>query len=173
VSTLKMIKFSKNGVNNHYGGIIILSDVSIICMEIDALADLGEKIKKRRKDRGWTQSELVERLNQSPYHPDLTGQSHVSNIENGVGDKLPSVRMLAALAEVLETNTDYLLGLTNDDKPASDLEDQVVVGVHDRQAREAIQELADLMASRPPEEQQFVLSVVRRLIPKQPRIIGG
>ncbi len=142
-------------------------------MEVETLADLGEKIKRKRKDRGMTQSELVERLNQSRYHPDITGQSHISNIENADGDKLPSVRMLAALAEVLETNTDYLLGLTNDDKPASDLEDQVVVGVPNRATREAIQELAELMVSRPREDQEFILNVVRRLIPKPPRIIGG
>jgi len=172
---------------------IIINDVRLLCMGAEAniqadqpteptdpLARLGAKIARKRKERGLNQEEFVGLLNRTRYRPDITRQSHISNIENSTS--LPSLRLLAAAAEVLETNMDWLADLSNDDKPASDLEDQLVVAVRDEDERALLQELFDLIHARPSEEQRFIADVVRRLAAppaprsrptKPPVIIGG
>lgn len=136
--------------------------------------DIGQKIRHLREDKlKISQTELVDRLNQTRWKPDISRQSHISNIENSTGDKLPSIRVLAAMAEVLETNTDYLLGLTDDEKPASDLDDQVVVGVKDPVERQLVQEAMDLLRGKPRDEQRYVVDLVRRLVgPTTAHVIG-
>jgi hypothetical protein len=69
-----------------------------------------------------------------------------------------------ALAKVLETSTDYLLGLTDDPNPVGDMDDQVVVSVVDPEARRVLQELTSVIAGQTTQEQKFVLDVVRRLV---------
>lgn len=113
----------------------------------DPLVRLGRLVAERREELQLSQSELIERMNATPYRPGVKHPSHISNIENGDGNKLPSIRVLAALALALETNTDYFVGLTNDPKPATDLEDQVVVGVDDPQRRDRLQEIAEMLAT--------------------------
>lgn len=163
------------------GQIITENDIRLCCMSTEAsiqpddpLARVGAKMAQKRKEKGLNQEQFIELLNQTRYKPDITRQSHISNIENSNG--LPSLRLLAAAAEVLETNMDWLADLSNDDKPASDLEDQVVIGVRDAAERALLQELFELIHQRPQEEQRFIADVVRRLAstpaPKQPVIIG-
>lgn len=171
----------------HCWQIITVNDVTVRIMDaktnsnpvIDPLSQLGAKVfRKRKEDLKISQDELIARMNQTVYQPDVARQSHISNIENSDGDKLPSIRVLAALAVALETNVDFLVGLTNDPKPASDLEDQLVVEVRDEEERALLQELFDLIHRRPREEQRFLADVIRRLAapppaPKAPVIIGS
>lgn len=170
----------------HCWQIITVNDVTVRIMDaktnsnpvIDPLSQLGAKVfRKRKEDLKISQDELIARMNQTVYQPDVARQSHISNIENSDGDKLPSIRVLAALAVALETNVDFLVGLTNDPKPASDLEDQLVVEVRDEEERALLQELFDLIHRRPREEQRFLADVIRRLAAapasKAPIIIGS
>ena len=82
------------------------------------------RLRHLRDRAGLSQSGLAalvaKEVNKPDYH-----QTAISGIERGT--RYPSVQVLAALAKILGTNTDFLLGLTDDDKPASDLEDQVVI----------------------------------------------
>lgn len=170
----------------HCGEIITANDVTVWIMDAktnsnpdtDPLSQLGTKVaRKRKEDLKISQDELLERMRQTRFRPDVSRQSHISNIENSDGEKLPSIRVLAALAEALETNVDYLVGLTDDPKPASDLEDQLVIEVGDEEERALLQELFDLIHKRPRDEQRFLADVIRRLAaapaPKAPIIIGG
>lgn len=145
------------------------------CYHVDMgnnLESLGERVKLRRGKLSLSQKGLAALISKSEfgvasdYH-----QTGISAIENG--SQLPSVQVLAALAHILETNTDYLLGLTDDDKPVSDLEDQVVVGVRDPAQRAIVQELIDTVVAQPPDDQAFILAMVRKVAaPLKPRIIG-
>lgn len=64
---------------------------------------LSQRLKHMRKLRKYTQEELAKKVN--------TTKGTISNYENGYST--PSNEMLAILADVLETSTDYLLGRTD------------------------------------------------------------
>lgn len=132
----------------------------------------GGRVKLLRDRREMTQTQLAEAMASSPFRVQVK-QSTLSGYENSGGDEMPSVPVLAALAYVLETNADYLLGLTDDDRPASDLDDQVVVAVTDPLERSAIQEIMDALVRAPSSDKQFLAEMIRRVLPKPPRIIGG
>jgi transcriptional regulator with XRE-family HTH domain len=61
--------------------------------------NLGDKIKKLRKERKWSQAELAEKLN--------IHVTHVSRIETE--RFTPSLDLLKKLAGVFEVTTDYLV----------------------------------------------------------------
>ncbi|MDR0905075.1 MAG: helix-turn-helix domain-containing protein [Oscillospiraceae bacterium] len=69
--------------------------------------DIGQTIKKLRKERNFTQEELAEQLNVTP--------QAVSRWENGTG--LPDISQIVPLASVFGISTDVLFGTigTNDD----------------------------------------------------------
>lgn len=90
------------------------------------------------------------------------------------GKKQPSIEMFGQWVLFLETNADYLLGLTDNPDPASDQEDQVVATARSEQEKVVLQEILELLRGKPIEEQKFVLDLVKRLVAsQQPRIIGG
>jgi transcriptional regulator with XRE-family HTH domain len=60
---------------------------------------LGERIREVRKERGWSQAELGEKVG--------TDSQHISRYENG--RITPSVDALVRLAAALDVSTDYLL----------------------------------------------------------------
>lgn len=126
-----------------------------------SIENLGKRVRELRDRAEWNQGGLAalvaKEIGETECH-----QTTISAIERGT--RYPSVQMLAALAIVLRTNTDYLLGLTDDAKPASDLEDQVVVGVHDPAKREVLQTTIDLLAERRIEEQRYILELIRKVI---------
>lgn len=72
---------------------------------------------------------------------DAPHQTQLSGLERGT--KGLSLERLSQLAELLETNTDYLLGLSDDDKPASDLDDQVVFPVRSEVERKLLNEIGN------------------------------
>lgn len=100
---------------------------------------------------------------------DAPHQTQLSGLERGT--KGLSLERLSQLAELLETNTDYLLGLSDDDKPASDLDDQVVFPVRSEVERKLLNEIGNEFLKLSTDDQGLVLDLVRKL-PKGPRIIG-
>lgn len=60
---------------------------------------LGERIKELRKERGWSQAELGEKVG--------TDSQRISRYENG--RITPSVDALVRLADVLDASVDYLV----------------------------------------------------------------
>ena len=59
---------------------------------------LGNKIKSYRKERGWTQAELAEKLN--------IGKSAIANYENGI--RSPRQKLLFQMAKVFDIQIDEL-----------------------------------------------------------------
>ena len=70
----------------------------------------GYRISELRKDRGWNQKELAEKLFVSP--------SQISRIESGETESV-NIGILIAVAELFHVSTDYLLGLTQVTAPRS------------------------------------------------------
>ncbi|MBB6694418.1 helix-turn-helix transcriptional regulator [Cohnella xylanilytica] len=62
---------------------------------------LGNRLKTEREKRGWTKKYASEKLG-------LKRVSTYANYEYGIRD--PDTEMLAKMAELYETTTDYLLG---------------------------------------------------------------
>lgn len=71
---------------------------------------LGEKLKTLREKRGWTQSQAAENLGVS--------SQVISNYERDY--RSPDAQNLRKLAELYNTTTDYLTGLTNNPSPRGD-----------------------------------------------------
>ena len=63
------------------------------------LQEIGNRVRKARKDRGMTQSQLAEAADMSP--------SFLSNIETG--HQAMNIRSLIALSNVLHVSADWLL----------------------------------------------------------------
>lgn len=61
---------------------------------------LGAKIKELRKDKGFTLEQLAEKIG--------SGKSYIWEIENR-GVKRPSAEKLTAIAQALETSTEFLI----------------------------------------------------------------
>jgi transcriptional regulator with XRE-family HTH domain len=140
------------------------------------LAAIGERIAERRTARGLAGAELIRRMNLTRFRPRIKAHSHISNIESGGGMKLPSVPALAAMAEVLGTSTDYLVGLSDNPAPSQESAHRVAVNAASEEERALLQELFELISGRSREDQQFLAAVVRRLIaapaPKPPIVVG-
>lgn len=123
----------------------------------------GDRVKLLRERQGWSQSELARQMTQAGSR---TIPSHISALERG--DRGLGTKKLTTLAQVLETNPNYLLGLSDDDSPPSDQEEQVVVAIRDERSRELIQEAINLLAARPYKDQLFLIEVFRRLVRPAP-----
>jgi len=61
---------------------------------------LGQRIKQLRKQKGWTQKELANRIE----------ASHAQLNKYESGQNTPPIDRLILLAEVLDTSVDYLVG---------------------------------------------------------------
>lgn len=61
---------------------------------------VGERIKQLRKEHGWSQDELAEKVG-------AAGAHQISRYENG--QTMPSTETIVRLAEVLDISIDYLL----------------------------------------------------------------
>ncbi len=70
----------------------------------------GDRIVQLRKTSGYSQKALADRLNLS--------QNQISRYENNQMNPTPET--LVAIAKLLNTSTDYLLGLTDNPTPATD-----------------------------------------------------
>jgi len=65
-----------------------------------------ENLRIIREKRGYSQLKVAMRIN--------TSQEQISRFENG--DREPSLKTLKELTRYLDTNTDYLIGITSDDR---------------------------------------------------------
>lgn len=65
------------------------------------MVDFGEKLKKLRKEAGYTQQELAEKI--------WVTKTSISYYE--LSDRMPSPEVLVKLAAAFHVTTDYLLGL--------------------------------------------------------------
>lgn len=131
-----------------------------------------DRLAGKRKRANLSQEGLAalvgKRIGEPGFH-----QTNISSYERGA--KTPSLPVFRALAQVLETNMEWLAGETNDDKPASDLEDQVIAGVRDPEERDLLQEMMNLLQSVSPEDRRYIAGLVRRLASPaapRPRIVG-
>lgn len=96
----------------------------------------GDRIRQLRNDQGMTQADMVARLQK------LVGavnQSHLSQVERGERGLAPET--LAAVAVVLETSTDFLVGLTDDPTTHGNMEEQVILVERDPIRREYLQRI--------------------------------
>lgn len=88
--------------------------------------------------------------------------SHISGIEQG--RRTVSFDRLVLLASALETNPNWLLGVTDDDTPPSDMEDQVVFTVqrnpHTR--RDALQRICQMIEALPDNDFEVIAATVER-----------
>lgn len=96
----------------------------------------GERVRQLRMDAGLTQEEMVARLHAIV---GAVNQSHLSQVERGERGLTPET--LAAVATVLETSTDYLLGITDDPTPRGNMEEQVILVERDPERREYLQRI--------------------------------
>lgn len=177
MSTLKMMSTYQNQQNHCAGKYITQNDAMFQFMEDvyrndQTIRCFGVRLRWLREQAQMNQVELSQAVWDIVDPGKKGSQPHISNLENSSGDKLPSVPVLRALAVILKTNTDYLLGLTNNYRSFGDIEDEVVVTVEDADARKVVQEIAEALASAADDDRQYVAGLVRRLLPKKPRIIG-
>ncbi len=69
--------------------------------------DLGRRVRKQRKIRGWTQEMLAEKIGVST--------SFIGHVERGT--RKASLETLVALANTLEISVDYLLAASLEGEP--------------------------------------------------------
>lgn len=138
----------------------------MFCMT-DSIRLDTERVTSKRKSIFGSQPKLIEawkkRFGSAPH------QTQISKVE--LGTKGMSIERVGQLAELLETNVDYLIGRSDDDKPVSDLEDQVVFSVQTELERKLLDTIGREFLQLAEVDQQTVLELVKRL-PKKPRIIG-
>lgn len=115
---------------------------------------LAKRLQELRLQQGLTQKEVVWELKQR--FGITARQSYLSQLESGAKDA-PSLPLLAALAQVLETSTDYLLGLTDNPLPVREIEEEGQAG--GKEGR-----LSQILARLPREKQDELLSVAEAFI---------
>jgi transcriptional regulator with XRE-family HTH domain len=84
---------------------------------------LGDRIRELRSELGYTQQDVADKV--AMYGIDV-GQSQIGHIEKG--RKLPSVTLLLAVAELLGTSADYLLGRSHSSLSPAELEEEIRTG---------------------------------------------
>lgn len=131
----------------------------------EIVAFRSDRLRELRKRAGFNQESLAVILD--------IRQGHISNMEKG-GD-VPSVPLLIKLAKSLDTSTDYLLGLTDDDGLRDISEREVYAAVKSPEARELIQEIVDILRQKDDSELPFYVNTLKLLLNggKPPRIVGG
>ena len=115
---------------------------------------VGKKLRylvEKRWDK--SQEELAARLD--------VHQTHVSVMLRGV--KMPSLALARKIALELDSNVDFIIGLTDDDKPFGDLDDQVVVTIDDPDRRAKIQAIADALRVMPEHDVALVAQLTARI----------
>lgn len=103
---------------------------------------LGEKIRRLRKQMGLTQEELGERAN--------IHYSYVGQVERG--DKMPSLKTLKKLAAALNTPVQYLL------------EEPSTYSTSENILPEVVAEFRQLIAGRSLDEVRFCLGLLREIL---------
>jgi transcriptional regulator with XRE-family HTH domain len=105
---------------------------------------MNDKIKKLRRSKGWTQTELAKRLG--------TSQKVITSYETGA--KKPPIKRLPDLAAVFGITVDELI----DSQPIQIHEDTPHIHKNSRSAK-----MQELFEKLPPEEQRVILKQVKTL----------
>ena len=85
-------------------------------MDTSKSPSVGKRIKSKRVDAGWSQTELAKRAGITP--------SALSQIESG--DRFPSTVVVHKLAKALSTSVDYLIGNRTEEDLSDLLHDEKV-----------------------------------------------
>ena len=104
---------------------------------------VGQKISYYRRQLGWTQEELAEKMG-------YKHKSSINKIELGIADITQS--KVVQFAEVLGTTPAYLMGWHDDEKQNSPTENDLSEGER---------MLLDLFRRVPEDKQQLVLQMIR------------
>lgn len=133
------------------------------------IEEIGMKVKFLREELGYTQAQLAEEVGKSPFGITIV-QGQIGNIESGDGKNLPSARLLGALAFALDTSTDFLCGLTNDEMSRSDREGQVVKDVKDENVRLSLQAICNYVveSGMSADDLDLLLILAQRISSSQP-----
>lgn len=105
--------------------------------------NLAGRLRERRERRNLKNSQVALYLGLST--------AHISNIENG--NREPSLDLLVRLAEYYRCSVDYLLGLTDDPRPAGQ-----------QSVSEAAVDAINLIDSLPPERRAAAVDVLRSIL---------
>lgn len=106
--------------------------------------NIGEKIRKRRIELGWTQQELADKMG-------YTSKSTINKIEKGRSDV--AQKNIAKFAEVLGVSIAYLM----------DWEEDYTVTINDP----TMGELTLLIETATPEQKKNLLAIAKALLHKQ------
>lgn len=118
---------------------------------------VGKRIRVLRQDIGLNQQELTAELER---YGAVIGPSYVSELERT--DKVPSAQVLAALAQALNTTTDYLLLLTDDPVPPGEEEEEAPARLlHEPPASYEVGELWRIASELPAEDLDHLLWLAR------------
>jgi transcriptional regulator with XRE-family HTH domain len=141
-----------------------------------AIDNLGGRLLISRRDLGWTQGDLAEKVG--------VNRSYISNIESGRAKNI-GADILAAMAKALDVSVAYLLGETQDPMPELS-EDQIreeaatytLTEAREAEIDAAIQKMDDeqkqligLIQQMDEEQKQQMLWAARLLLSNKPRII--
>ncbi|EKO87920.1 MULTISPECIES: helix-turn-helix domain-containing protein [Leptospira] len=81
------------------------------------MSSFGKKVKKLRKEKGWSQDEFAEKIG-------VHGR-HIGKYENG--STMPHSETVIKMAKVFDVSTDYLLLEEESLNPASKIKDKVLL----------------------------------------------
>ena len=128
----------------------------------------GKRVRLLMEDLELTNKSVIAELGQ--YEIELSS-GYLSDIKNK--GKLPSAKVLAALAQVLGTTTDYLLLLTDDPELPEGSRDDVVYLTDDADPN-VVQRLIDVFVALSRADQDIVIRMAEGLrAVETPRIIGN
>ena len=121
---------------------------------------IGPRLRDLRISAGLSQAELSEALKLRGYN---VVQTHVSAMERG--ENQPSIEVCVGLARVLDTNVDYLLGLTDDPRSVGQLSKTVARVVDDEAARHLMNDIIARVGALSPESQKYANDLLARVFP--------
>lgn len=78
---------------------------------------IGDRIKRLRQEKGWSQAQLASKLNTHP--------KQVSKYERGIN--LPSTEVLVRMTQIFNVSADYLIFEERSDKDQSSIADRELV----------------------------------------------
>jgi transcriptional regulator with XRE-family HTH domain len=116
----------------------------------------GKRVRILREDMGLTQDDVINRLAEQGIK---MRQSYLSELERT--DKTPTGDMVAGLAKVFNTTTDYLLLLNDDPSPPTPVQQQMLDLARSEKERELLEELVDLIRDIPESQQRLALEAVQ------------
>jgi len=105
---------------------------------------LGDRIKKLRQQRGWSQAQLSKKLN--------VHQKQISGYERGVHS--PSIELLVRMAELFNVSLDYIA--------FDNREEKNIIPIADRELMQAVQQIDRLSA----EDRATIKAVLNTFIVK-------